>query len=249
MQHFFTRATKLGRVLLVEGSAELRSSLSEYLRSRGIDSYTAYGVTDARPLLTALNPDVTILDLDLEDGDAFDLIDDIAKVGSRCLILTARDRAEDLIRGLSSGADDFVAKPIEIEEVYLRICNILANRRLQSAGANADIVIDLQGIKVNLVTRTLLGSGDAPGADLTETELSLLRILTENIGRVVSKEVLFESVHGRPSTSRTRSLGVSISRLRIKLKSIDVDTEIRSVRQAGYILSRASELEQTRSDA
>ena len=248
MQHFFSRATKLGRVLLVAGSAELRTSLSEYLRSRGIDSYTAYGVTDARPLLSALNPDVTILDLELEDGDAFDLIDDIAKVGSRCLILTARDRAEDLIRGLSSGADDFVAKPIEIEEVYLRICNILANRRLQSAGANNNIVIDLQGIRVNLVTRTLLGSGDAPGADLTETELSLLRILTENIGRVVSKEVLFESVHGRPSTSRTRSLGVSVSRLRIKLKSIDTDIEIRSVRQAGYILSRASEPEPTRSD-
>ena len=182
--------------------------------------------------------------MELEDGDAFDLIDEIAKVGSRCLILAARDRAEDLIRGLSSGADDFVAKPIENEEVYLRVCNILANRRLQSVGGNNDIVIDLQGIKVNLVTRTLLGSGDAPGADLTETELSLLRILTENIGRVVSKEVLFESVHGRPSTLRTRSLGVSVSRLRIKLKSIDTDIEIRSVRQAGYILARASEPEQ-----
>jgi DNA-binding response OmpR family regulator len=200
MQHFFTRATKLGRVLLVEGSAALRTSLSEYLRSRGIDSYTACGVTDARALLAALNPDVTILDLELEDGDAFDLIDDIAKVGSRCLILTSRDRSEDLIRGLSSGADDFVAKPIEIEEVYLRVCNILANRRLQSVGVGAsnNIVIDLQGIKVNLVTRTLLGGDDTPGADPTETELSLLRILTENIGRVVSKEVLFESVHGRP---------------------------------------------------
>jgi DNA-binding response OmpR family regulator len=206
-------------------------------------------VTDARPLLSALTPDVTILDLELEDGDAFDLIEDIAKVGSRCLILTARDRAEDLIRGLSSGADDFVAKPIVIEEVYLRVCNILANRRLQSAGGNNNIVIDLQGIKVNLVTRTLLTSGDTPGADLTETELSLLRILAENIGRIVSKEVLFESVHGRPSTSRTRSLGVSISRLRIKLKSVDTDIEIRSVRQTGYILSRASEPEQTRSDA
>ena len=180
----------------------------------------------------------------MEDGDAFELIDEIAKVGSRCLILTARDRAEDLIRGLSSGADDFVAKPIEIEEVYLRICNILANRRLQSAGANNNVVIDLQGIKINLVTRTLLGSGDAPGADLSETELSLLRILTENIGRVVSKEVLFESVHGRLSTSRTRSLGVSVSRLRIKLKSIDTDIEIRSVREAGYILAG----ERTRAD-
>jgi DNA-binding response OmpR family regulator len=116
---------------------------------------------------------------------------------------------------------------------------------LQSVGANNDIVIDLQGIKVNLVTRTLLAGGGAQGVDLTETELSLLRILTENIGRVVSKEVLFESIHGRPSTSQTRSLGVSVSRLRIKLKSIDADAEIRSVRQTGYIFSRAGEPEPT----
>jgi DNA-binding response OmpR family regulator len=236
----------MGRVLLVEDSAQ-RTSLSEYLQSRGIDSYRAYGVTDGRALLTALNPHVTILDLDLEDGDAFDLIDDIAKVGSRCLIVSSRDRAEDLIRGLSSGADDFVAKPIEMDEVYLRICNILANRRSQRLGANNN-VIDLQGIKINLMTRTLLTNGEAQGADLTETELTLLRILTENIGRVVSKEFLFENIHGHPCTSETRSLGVSISRLRIKLKTIDADTEIRSVRQAGWILSRASEPVQMRSD-
>ena len=166
----------MGRVLLVEDSAQ-RTDLSEYLRSRGIDSYRAYGATDARALLSALNPNVTILDLDLEDGDAFDLIDDIAKVGSRCLIMSSCDRAEDLIRGLSSGADDFVAKPIEMDEVYLRICNILANRRSQRLGANNN-VIDLQGIKINLMTRTLLTNGEGQGADLTETELTLLRILT-----------------------------------------------------------------------
>src|ERR1700678_2846743 len=66
---------KLGRVLLVEGSAPLDASFSEHFRERGIDIYAAHGVRDARPLLPALRPDVTILDLDLGDGDAFDLID------------------------------------------------------------------------------------------------------------------------------------------------------------------------------
>jgi two-component system, OmpR family, response regulator len=231
----FARGSKLGRVLLVEGSAPLQATLSEYFRERGIDTYAAYGMTDARALLAALKPDATTLDLDLEDGDPFDLIEDIGKAGSRCLVLSARDQPEDRIRALSMGADDFLAKPVEIEEIYLRIRNILANRRTQNVTVGS--IIDLHGIKVDLVTRALLGRDMAPGAELTEMELSLLQILTDNIGRVVSKEALFENIHGRPYTSNTRSLDVSISRLRIKLKSIDAGAEIRSVRQAGYILS------------
>lgn len=232
-----SRGSKLGRVLLVEGSAPLQTTFSDYFRERGIDTYTAYGVTDARALLPALTPDVTILDLDLRDGDAFDLIEDIGRVGSRCLILSDSDLPEDRIRALSLGADDFVAKSTEVEEIFLRIRNILANRRSQAIAVSGSI-IDLQGIKVDLVTRALLTRDMAPGAELTETELFLLQILTDNMDRVVSKEILFEKIHGRPYTSGTRSLDVSISRLRIKLKSVDADVEIRSVRQAGYILSR-----------
>jgi DNA-binding response OmpR family regulator len=235
-----SRGSKLGRVLLIEGSAQLQATISEYFRERGIDIYAAYGVEDARAILSALKPDVTILDLDLEDADAFTLIEDIGKAGSRCLVLSVRDQPEDRIRALSIGADDFVTKPAEIEEVFLRIRNILANRRSLSVSVNPSI-IDLQGIKVDLVSRALLNRNMQPGADLTETELSLLQILTDSIGRVVSKEALFESIHGRPYTSSTRSLDVSISRLRLKLKSVDAGAEIRSVRQAGYILSRTSD--------
>jgi DNA-binding response OmpR family regulator len=226
----------LGRVLLVEGSAPLQATLSGYFREHGIDTYAAYGLTDARALLSALAPDVTILDLDLGEGDAFDLIEDIVKAGSRCVIVSDRDQPEDRIRALSLGADDFVGKPIEVEEIYLRIRNILANRPSRNVAVGSSI-IDLQGIKVDLVTRALLTRDLAPGAELTEAELFLLQILTENIGRTVSKEALFEKIHGRPYTPTTRSLDVSISRLRIKLKSIATGAEIRSVREAGYILT------------
>jgi DNA-binding response OmpR family regulator len=231
----------LGRVLLVLGSAPLQAIFSEYFRERGIEVYSAYGVTDARALLPALAPEVTILDLDVADGDAYDLIEDIGKAGSRSLILSARDQLEeDRIRALSVGADDLIAKSTEVEEVYLRVRNILANSRSRTI-AFSDSIVDLQGIKVDLVTRVLLTRDMAPGPDLTETELLLLQLLTDNIDRVVTKKALFEKIRGGRYESGSRSLDVRVSKLRIKLKSIDIGVEIRSVRQAGYILSRTSE--------
>ena len=149
MEFARSRGPKLGRVLLVDGLAPLDPSFSEYFRERGIDIYSAHGVRDARALLPALKPDVTILDLDLGDGDAYDLIEDIGKVGSRCLILSVRDQPEDRVRALSLGADDFVAKTAEVEEIYLRVRNILANWPPRTI-ADSHSIIDLQGIKVDL---------------------------------------------------------------------------------------------------
>ena len=83
---------KLGRVLLVEGLAPLDASFSEYFRERGIDIYAARGVTDARALLPALKPDVTILALDLGDGDAFDC----SRISAKLV------RASDLVRSRST---------------------------------------------------------------------------------------------------------------------------------------------------
>jgi len=225
------------RALLIEDPSAFRTACSEYLQTRGIDTYTARGLSDARALLPAVKPHVTTLDLDLQDGDGFELIGDIIDAGSRCLILSASDQVQDRIRALSKGADDYLVKPVNLEELYLRLRNILANRR-SGIGAVDNAIMDLQGIKVDLVTRALLNSGGSQGPQLTETDLSLLRLLAENINRTVSKELLFDRVYGRPYSPGTRSLDVGISRLRIKLKSTDVRAEIRSVRDAGYLLAR-----------
>jgi two-component system OmpR family response regulator len=204
-----------------------------------MDVHVVDGVRDARATLLVLKPDVTILDAELGDGDTLDLMEDIGKVGSRCLILSARDQLEDRIRALSLGADDFVAKTAEVEEIYLRIRNILANWSSRTVSAR-DSIVDLQGIKVDLLTRALLTQDMVPGAYMTEPELSLLRLLTDNIDRIVTKEALYERMYGQPSTSDTRSVDITLSRLRAKLKSIDSGVEIRSVRMRGYFLSRTS---------
>jgi two-component system KDP operon response regulator KdpE len=228
----------MGRALLVEESAELRNKFSEYLQERGIDVYVARGAADARALLPALKPDVTTLDIDFADGDGFNLIEDIGRAGSRCLIISDRDQVQDRIRALSLGADDYVTKPIDLEELYLRLRNILANRGANRAAADV-AVIDLHGVKVDLVSRALLNRNGAPGPELTETELSLLRVLADAMDRVIHKEQLFMTVYGRSYTTGTRSLDVTVSRLRLKLKATDIAVELRSVRQAGYMLSQS----------
>ena len=229
----------MGRALLIENSTEQRAAVLEYLQSRGIDTFTARALSDARALLPALKPDVTTLDVDLADGDAVELIEDIVRAGSRCIVISTRDEAQDRIRALSMGADDYLTRPVHLEELYLRLRNILSTRRTQIGMSNT--ILDLHGIKVDAVTRAVLNGSGAPGPVLTETELILLRILTENMNRLVSKEVLFDNVYARPYTPGGRFLDVAISRLRIKLKATDIGVELRSVREAGYLLSRRSD--------
>ena len=137
---------------------------------------------------------------------------------------------------MSLGADDFVKLPIDLEELYLRIRNIIAHRSPVGLQRN-DLVLDLEGVKVDLITREVLKADGTPGSELTESEFALLRVLTENANRVVTKEALFKSLRGSPSSAATRSLDVTISRLRSKLKSTDSEAEIRSVRQLGYFFS------------
>ena len=238
----------LKRALLIEASSPRRTACAEYLQARGIDTYTARGLYDARALLPALKPDVTALDPDLEDGDGLELIKEIVDRGSRCLVLSVREEVEYRIRALSLGADDYLQQPVHLEELFLRLRNILRIRApLESGFKNA--IVDLQGVKVDLVSRALLNCDGARGPELTETELSLLRILTDNVNRIVSKETLFATVYGRTYSPGTRSLDVGISRLRIKLKSTDNGAEIRSVREAGYLLARETEGANTKTPA
>ena len=141
------------------------------------------------------------------------------------------------MRALSLGADSYLVKPISSEELYLRLRNILANRSPRRSELN-NAIVDLQGVKVDLVTRAVLDRGGARGPDLSETELSLLRVLAENANRTVSKENLSHQVYRQSYLPGSRALDVGISRLRIKLKSAGTGAEIRSVREAGYLFTR-----------
>jgi DNA-binding response OmpR family regulator len=226
----------MNRALVIAKKSQTTTELCEFLRGRGIDIIAAHGFPAAAALLPDLRPDVTILDLEVRDGYGHEMVSEIGKAGSRCLMISARNDARDRVRALRMGVDDYVGKPIDIEEVYLRVRNILTyNHRRDDESKH---ILDLQGIKVDLTKRVLLKRDGTHGPDLTESELSMLRVLTDSMNRIVSREALFASLYEGPYDAKSRAVDTGVSRLRIKLKSTDTTIDIRSVRLAGYILVR-----------
>jgi two-component system OmpR family response regulator len=225
------------RALVIEGEQVMRAWLTPFFQKSGLDLYTAASVEDARALIPVLKPVVTIVDRELRDGDGLDLVADALEVGARMMLVSARNDAADRIKALTLGAHDYLAKPADPEEVYLRVRNLIgaqvANR------GEPDMVREFGGVKIDLSTRAVLRSDGSPADELTETELAVLRKLAENIDRIVSRESLHPVVTGDEMTDRpTRAIDTCVSRLRIKLGSAQVGVEIRSVRQAGYLFRR-----------
>ena len=224
------------RALVIEGEQRLRLSLSPYFQKTGLDLYGAVSLEDARALMPVLKPALTIIDRELRDGDGLDLVGDAAQVGARMMVVSERNEAADRVKALTLGAHDYVAKPADPEEVYLRARNLLS---AQGARSEPDMVREFAGVRVDLATRAVLRPDGAPGEELTETELSVLRVLAENLDRIVSREALHPVVTGEPTPAKpSRAIDTCVSRLRIKLRSGLAPVEIRSVRQAGYLFRR-----------
>ncbi len=226
---------RAARVLLVENSAALRTTFAQYLNDRGLTTFTARGVGEARAMLPSVLPDVTVLDLGLEDGDGVDLIEEIVKSGSYCLIVSIRSQLEERIKALELSADDFIAKPVDLEELYLRIRNMAAHPRGRTA-PESESIVDLSGVKIDLATKAILGSRGPTGVELTETEYLLLRTLSRNRNAIVSKDTLSRQAFGRRYISTSRSLDVMISKLRAKISTANHHINIQSIRGVGYVL-------------
>ena len=130
--------------------------------------YTARGVGEARAMLRSVRPDVTILDLGLEDGDGSELIEEIVKSGSYCLIVSARAQLEERIKALELSADDFIAKPVDLEELYLRVRNMAAHPRGRAGRdkeRDSELIVELSGVRVDLATKAIRAKAGRPGSN------------------------------------------------------------------------------------
>jgi two-component system, OmpR family, response regulator len=225
------------RALIIEGEQTIRISLFPYLQEAGLDIYGATSLEDARALLPVLKPTLTIVDRELRDGDGLDLIEAAVETGAHAVVVSSRNDVADRKRALSLGADDYLGKPADPEEIYLRVRRLLAISAEEYI--ERDTVHDFGGVRIELTSRAVLRPDGSAADELTETELGVLRILVENTDRVVSREALYPIVTGAEFSGKpTRAIDTCVSRLRIKLKSASVGAEIRSVRQAGYLYRR-----------
>ncbi|MGD0789314.1 MAG: response regulator transcription factor, partial [Terracidiphilus sp.] len=150
------------------------------------------------------------------------------------IMLTARARQQDRILGLDTGADDYLPKPFDPDELLARIRAVL--RRADAANWKDGTVITIGEIQINPTTREVWVAGSP--AELTAVEFDLLEMLMRSAGRVVSRDEITVALFEREATPYDRFLDVHISHLRKKLEG--GGSEIRAIRGVGYVFTGAA---------
>lgn len=215
------------RLLLVEDDASLAAGLTLALRNKG---FAVNHVTRGDHALHAVAtdpPDLIVLDLGLPDMEGLQVLRTIRAGGGRLpiLVLTARDALSDKVAGLDLGADDYLAKPFEMQELEARVRAL--GRRLGNAGSSVITLDDLQ-----LDTASMQVHKAGMPLDLSRREYALLKALLENSGKVLTRQTLESKLYAWDEEVASNALEVHIHHLRRKLGQ-DL---IKTVRGVGYCL-------------
>jgi DNA-binding response OmpR family regulator len=225
-----TRELATGRVLVIEDDVEIADVLRRFLRQEGHEVRTAVDGEEALPAAAEFVPDLVILDLGLPGMDGVDVCRRLRADGDvPILILTARAELEDRVEGLDSGADDYLVKPFERQELLARIRALL--RRRPPRGSASLTVGDLS---LNPDTREVTRGGRR--IELTNREFELLEYLMRNERLVISRERLLDEVWGYDPMAMTNTIDVFISNLRRKLEADGESRILHTKRGAGYVL-------------
>jgi DNA-binding response OmpR family regulator len=219
------------RVLVVEDDDEIALALQRSLRMEGYDVRLAEDGVDALDQAHAFLPDVVLLDLGLPKLDGIEVAKELRKreddVG--ILMLTARDGLDDRVAGLDTGADDYLVKPFERQELLARMRALL--RRRPPRGSAPLVMGDL---RLNPDTHEVVRGDRA--IDLTQREFELLEYLMRNERIVVSRQRLLDEVWGYDPFSITNTIEVFVSNLRRKLEADGEPRLLHTIRGAGYVL-------------
>ena len=222
-------------LLLVDDDVELCAMMKEFFAQAGHRLDCAH---DGRNGLDrALNGryDLVILDVMLPVFDGLTILHQLRKRKDLpAIMLTARVQQHDRILGLNTGADDYLPKPFDPDELLARIRAVL--RRADAASWKSSAVITVGDMQVNTTTREVRVAG-AP-VELTAVEFDLLEMLMRSAGRVVSREEITAALFEREATPYDRFLDVHVSHLRKKLEGSG--NAIRAVRGVGYVFAGAA---------
>ena len=222
-----------GRVLVVEDDEAIADVLRRTLRQEGHEVRSSADGADALHAADEFVPDLVVLDLGLPGLDGVEVCRRLrAESDVPILILTARGDLDDRVGGLDAGADDYLVKPFERQELLARLRALM--RRRPPRGSAALVVDDL---RLNPDTREV--SRGERSIDLTNREFELLEFLMRNERLVVSRERLLEEVWGYDPLAMTNTIDVFISNLRRKLEEGGEPRLLETKRGAGYVLRPA----------
>lgn len=213
------------RVLLLEDQPSLAEAIGAHLRSKGFSVDAVANIRSAELALKVGSFDLACFDLSLPDGDSLALLRTIRRGSVRLpvIIITARDQISERIKGLEAGADDYVVKPFDLNELVARLHAIL--RRY---AGNPNPVFRLGGFEIDRVGHRVLRNGE--DCHLTAKEWAIVEKLIVRPNAIVSKAQLEEALYGFDDEVISNTLEVYISRIRKKLSKDSIET----VRGLGY---------------
>ncbi|MET3803256.1 two-component system response regulator MprA [Nakamurella sp. UYEF19] len=228
------------RLLLADDDRAIRESLERALELEG---YAVTTVADGVQALSAIRrdtPDLVILDVMMPGVDGLGVCRVVRADGMQVpiLMLTARVEVDARVEGLDAGADDYLAKPFELEELLARLRALLRRVPAEPAGADPHPVLD--GLRIDSDSRRVWWLDEQ--LELSKTEFDLLELLGRNAGIVLTHSAIYDRIWGYDFGPDSKNLAVYISYLRRKLEMAGAPELIRTVRGVGYSLKARGEL-------
>lgn len=219
-------------ILAIEDEPQLLALLERLLGAAGFTVRGARDGTTGLHLALDLHPDVIVLDIGLPDRSGLEVASELRQRAVRApiLMLTALDSVSDKVSGLGAGADDYLAKPFDAEELVARVRALLR----RAAMRDSDLRMHVGDLEVDTAARTV-ARGGVPIA-LTQTEYALLEYLARNAGREVSREMIATNVWKQPLEPESNIVDVFVAYLRKKLEADGRSKLLHTVRGVGYVL-------------
>ena len=199
------------RLLIVEDEPDLLASMAQALREEGYAVDTAADGEDGLLKAESVDYDAIILDVMLPEMDGWTVLIKLrASKKTPVLMLTARDQSRDRVKGLDTGADDYVVKPFDLPELFARLRALI--RRSANRTTN---VLEIGAVVIDTAARTV--TLDARPVEITAREYALLEYLALHRGEVVTRATLYEHLFGDDDDTLSNLLDVHVSNLRKKL--------------------------------
>ena len=226
------------RILVIEDSTRLADTISDALKKENYLVDSVYDGLSGYDNAASDIYDIVILDLMLPKMNGYDVLSKLRKTGHNVpvIILSAKTELEDKLLGFMNGADDYVTKPFEIQELLMRIQAICRRNLNQNPSLlqEGNLLLDLDSCE-------LKNSDTEKSMKISGKELQLLEFFLINHNQVLEKEQITTKIWGYDSDAEYNNVEVYVSFLRRKFKHLKINVNIRSIRGIGYILEESND--------
>ncbi|WP_306321496.1 MULTISPECIES: response regulator transcription factor [unclassified Streptomyces] len=228
------------RILIVDDEPAVLEALQRSLAFEGYATEVAVDGADALEKVASYRPDLVVLDIQMPRMDGLTAARRMRATGSTTpiLMLTARDTVGDRVTGLDAGADDYLVKPFELDELFARVRALLRRSSYAAAATGADVddsdTLAFADLRMDLTTREVTRGGRA--VELTRTEYTLLEMFLAHPRQVLTREQILKAVWGFDFEPSSNSLDVYVMYLRRKTEAGGEPRLVHTVRGVGYVL-------------